>query len=188
MTPTPKSSDSLATVNKRKVSPSSQLRERLRQRDLVPNSYKWCKKKDIHHVIHIDEQEGGYCLVCKKSQFINIEVRLDCNYEPTDLLQELEMDLSQEPREMHLPEGLRIGHVVVPPGSIILAPRYHRGSIKDLEGQAIVEVPIRCGTVEEILYSLYYYYSPQLSGEECDRRWMKGLLKVGECLYTPNIR
>lgn len=184
---TPKSPDSLATINKRKVTPKSRLDERLSQRGLVPGLYKWCKEKDVRHVIHINEREGGCCSVCTKSQFMNIEIRLDCNYEPTNLLQELEMDLSQEPQEMHLPEGLRIGHIVVPPGSIILAPRYHRGSIVNLKGQCVVEVPIRCGTVEEILYNLYYYYSPRLSGEECERRWMKGLLKVSECLYTPNI-
>jgi hypothetical protein len=181
--------DPVDSLTKRNDSSKRQLtlHQRLDQHGLHRHYYKWCKAKDLRHITHNADQKSGYCPVCKESRYTRITIKLDCNYEPTELLQRLNMNLSQEPMDLQLPEGLRLGHIVVPSGSIVLAPRAHGGGIESLKGEDIAEIPIRCGTVEEIVHTLYCYYSVRLKEGVCIGRWMRGLLKVSERLYTPNI-
>ncbi|PVH90713.1 hypothetical protein DM02DRAFT_664764 [Periconia macrospinosa] len=165
-----------------------QLEERLTLRQLSKATYQWCIKQDVPHIVHLADQDGGCCSVCRHAdRFIGIGIRLDCNYEPTELLHELQLDLRQGSHEISLPEGLCIGHIVVPPGSVILAPRGLDSNPERLGDEHTAEIPIRCGTVEEILECLYCYYHLHVEqeGDGCCR--MKGLLKLDERLYTPNL-
>ncbi|PVH92862.1 hypothetical protein DM02DRAFT_677215 [Periconia macrospinosa] len=165
-----------------------QLEEKLTLRQLSKATYQWCIKQDVPHIVHLDDQDGGCCSVCRHAdRFIGIRIRLDCNYEPTELLHGLQLDLRQGSPEICLPEGLCIGHIVVPPGSVILAPRGLDRNAECLGDEHTAEIPIRCGTVEEILECLYCYYILHADQESDGRCRMKGLLKLDERLYTPNL-
>jgi hypothetical protein len=132
---------------------------------------------------HTSVNKESKCYVCSQYTFIGISIELDNSDKSLELLGELKIDFGQKPEDAKLPEGLFLAHRVVPPRSIVLVPRYH---LKQISGQDIAEIPIRCGTVEEILYSLYHYYSFRRK-KTSNRRCIKGLFEVEKDLYVVNI-